>query len=183
MRTAPSLFRRRDSSFSFNLSIILFLLDFIVGRKRLARTAPSLLRSSFDFLLVVFGGGRERLARTASSLLRSSFGLLFLLGAVVVGRSGLLRAASGFLCGSFFLVVCVGGLLATSLLRSGLGRLVVVVVVVGSLSFGRTATFLASRLLRIAILSTLGIVSNCAKLVSSVHCQRNVPSRQPSLSG
>jgi hypothetical protein len=155
-RTAPSLLRRRDSSFSFNLGIALFFLDFIVGRKRLARTAPSLLRGDFDFLVVF--GGRERLARTAPSLLRSSFGLLFLLS-VVVDRSGLLRAASGFLRGSFFFVVSVGGLPATSLLRGGLGRLFIVVLVVGSLGLGRTAAFLASRLLRAAVLSTLGTVS------------------------
>jgi hypothetical protein len=160
-RTASSLLRRRDGGFSFNLGV-LFVLDFgIVGRKRLARTASSLLRGVLfvlDFSIV----GRKRLARTASSLLRSSFGLFFLLG-VVVDKSGLLRAASGFLCGSFVFVVSVGSLLAASLLRSRLGRLIVMVmvmvIVVGVLSIGGTATFLASRLLRAASLSLLGIVS------------------------
>jgi hypothetical protein len=132
-RTASSLLRRRDRGFSFNLNVLFFL----------------------DFGIV----SRKRLARTASSLLRSSFGLLFLFG-VVVDRSGLLRAASGFLRGSFVFVVSVGSLLATSLLRSRLGRLLlIVVVVVVVLSLGGTATFLAGRLLRAASLSLLGIVS------------------------
>ena len=160
-RTAPSLLRRRDSSFSFNLSIVLFFLDLllIISRKRLARTASSLLRGDFSFL-VVFGGGRERLARTVPSLLRSNFGLFFLLG-VVVNRSGLLRAASAFLCGSCLFIIGVGSLLATSLLRDGLGMLFIVVVIfVGSLILGGTAAFLASRLLRVAVLSALGIVRN-----------------------
>jgi hypothetical protein len=158
-RTAPSLLRRRDSVFSFSLdfNFVLVLLNLIVvSRKRLARTASSLLRSSFG-LLIVFGGGRKRLARTASSLLRSSFGLLFLLS-IVVNRSGLLRAASGFLCGSFVFLVRVGSLLTTSLLRSWLGRLLFIIVVV-SLGLSGTAAFLASRFLRVAIFSTLGVVS------------------------
>jgi hypothetical protein len=80
-RTASSLLRRRDGGFSFNLGV-LFVLDFgIVGRKRLARTASSLLRGVLfvlDFSIV----GRKRLARTASSLLRSSFGFLVVFGIV-----------------------------------------------------------------------------------------------------
>lgn len=81
-----------------------------VSGHRLARASPRLLRRRYlsfvDLLDFLFG--RKRLARTASSLLRSNFDLIFFV--VVSSRSSLLRASAAFLSRSG--VFGVGSLLA-----------------------------------------------------------------------